>query len=82
MSKGFAESGQPVITTKEWNIRFKWQDGSTDWLTISQVKNSNHLQLAEYFMAHKIHKDPAFNWWVRKILPKRDQIINKVATCI
>ena len=45
------------------------------------MKNLNPLQLAEYDVAHKIHEEPVFNWWVMKLLHKRDQIINKVATC-
>ena len=82
VSEGFTDSGKPVITTKGWKLRVKWTDGSMDWLPLSQVKNSNPLQLAEYAVAQNIHKEPAFNWWVMKVLRKRDRIINKVATRI
>ena len=82
VSEGFTDKGKPVITTKGWSVRIKWKDGSSDWLPLSQVKNSNPLQLAEYAVAQKIHKEPAFNWWATKVLRKRDRIINKVATRI
>ena len=84
-SEGFVQSGttsKPVITTKGWDIKVKWTDGSSDWLTLSEVKNGNPLQLAEYAIAQKIHKEPAFNWWVTKVLRKRDRIINKVTSRI
>lgn len=71
---------KPVITTKGWSIKVKWTDGSCDWLPMSQVKASNPVELAEFAVATKIHKQPAFNWWVRHVLRKRDRIVSKVAT--
>ena len=84
-SEGFVQSGmtsKPVVTTKGWDIKVKWTDGSSDWLTLSEVKNGNPLQLAEYAIDQKIHKELAFNWWVTKVLRKRDRIINKVISRI
>jgi hypothetical protein len=71
---------RPVITTKGWQLKVKWKDGSYDWLPLSQLKESNPVQVAEYACAHSIHREPAFNWWVQKILRKRDRLINKVST--
>ena len=34
--------------------------------------------MAEYSVTDKIADEPAFNWWVRHVLRKRDRIINKV----
>jgi hypothetical protein len=72
---------RPVITTKGWQLKVKWKDGSYDWLPLSQLKESNPVMVAEYACAHSIHCEPAaFNWWVKKVLWKRDRLINKVFT--
>jgi hypothetical protein len=71
---------KPVITTKGWQIRIRWKDGSHDWLPLSQVKNSNPIELAEYAVACNIDREPAFNWWANKVLKKRTRMINRVAT--
>jgi hypothetical protein len=81
MSEGYTLVGtnrKPVITTKGWDLKVRWSDGSYDWLPMSQLKQSNPLQVAEYAVAHKIEKEPAFNWWVPKILRKRNRIINRI----
>ena len=74
-------SGQqrPIITTKGWDLQVQWKDGSQSWLPLSQIKESNPIEVAEYAFAKKIHKEPAFNWWATKVLRKRDRLINKVA---
>lgn len=74
------QNKKPVITTKGWSIRIKWTDGSYDWLPLSQVKNSNPVELAEYAHAAGIEKEPAFRWWAPTVLKKRTRMINKVHT--
>ena len=39
----YEQSGvrRKVITTKGWDIRIKWTDGSTSWLPLKEVKESN-----------------------------------------
>lgn len=69
---------KPVITTKGWDVQVKWRDGSVDWLPLSSIKESNPVQCAEYAILHGYDKEPAFNWWVRHVLRKRDRIISKV----
>ena len=79
--EGFVTTGtttKPVITTKGWDLQVRWKDGSVDWLPLSQVKESIPIELAEYAVAQKIHKEPVFNWWVNKTLRKRDRIIGKI----
>ena len=69
---------KPVITTKGWEIQVRWKDGSVDWLPLLQVKESIPVELAEYSVAQKINKEPAFNWWVNKTVRKCDRIIGKI----
>ena len=42
------------------------------------MKEAIPVELAEYAVAQKIHKEPEFNWWVNKTLQKQDRIIGKI----
>ena len=80
-SEGFVITGttsKPVVTTKGWDLQIRWKDGSVDWLPLLQVKEAISVELAEYAVAQKINKEPAFNWWVNKTLRKRERIIGKI----
>ena len=69
---------KPVVTTKGWDIQINWKDGSINWLPLATVKESNPVLTAEYAYAHSLQDEPAFKWWVRKVMKKRDRIIKKV----
>lgn len=67
ISEGYAGEGKdhkPVVTTKGWKLKILWTDGSYDRLLLSQVKESNPIETAEYAISQVIHKEHAFNWWV------------------
>ena len=36
------------------------------------------MESAEYVAVQRINKEPAFNWWVNKMLRKLDRIIRKI----
>ena len=36
------------------------------------------MQLAEYAFANGIENEPAFKWWIKKTLKRKDRIISKV----
>jgi hypothetical protein len=67
-------------TTRGWEILVEWKDGTSSWLPMKDIKESNPLELAEYAKANKIVSEPAFAWWVQTVLRRRDRIINKVAS--
>ena len=69
------------ITTKGWKLLVSWKDGSTSWVPLKDLKESNPVEVAEYAVANKIAEEPAFAWWVRPVLRKRYRIIKKVKTC-
>ena len=69
-----------VITTKGWDVEVKWQDQSTSWVPLKVIKESNPIQVSEFAVAHGYDNEPAFAWWVHKVLRKRDRIIKKVST--
>jgi hypothetical protein len=65
-------------TTAGWKINVEFSDGTTDWLPLRDVKESNPIDLAEYAIASKIDHEPAFKWWVPLVLRKRHRMINKI----
>jgi hypothetical protein len=58
----------------------QWKDGSTTWIPLKDLKESNPIQVADYVVAHKLPAEPAFSWWVPYVLRKRDRIIKQAMT--
>ncbi len=56
----------------------QWKDGSTDWIDLKYLKDSNPIELAEYAVANRIQEETAFKWWVSETLRMRNRIIGKV----
>jgi hypothetical protein len=61
-------------TTQGWKICLEWQDRTTSWLLMVDVKNFFPFQLAEYAVQNDLQKHPAL-WWVNYTLKKRKAII-------
>jgi hypothetical protein len=72
----------PKKTTKGWKHLCQWKDGSTDWVDMKYVKDSNPIELAEYAVANRIQEEPAFKWWVAETLRMRNRIIGKVKSIL
>ena len=47
-------------TTAGWKINVEFSDGTSDWLHLRDVKDSNPIELAEYAIASQIDHQPAF----------------------
>ncbi len=71
-------SRKPKKTTVGWELLIEFKDGSTKWVTLKDVKDSNPVELAEYAVANKLQEEPAFKWWVNFVLKKRHRVINKL----
>ena len=65
-------------TTIGWELLAQWKDGSTNWISLNDLKESYPVQTAEYAVVAKIAMEPAFAWWVPHTLKKRNRIISKV----
>jgi hypothetical protein len=65
-------------TTKGWHLLVEWKDGGSDWVPLKDMKEAFPVQTAEYAVANKIAKQPAFAWWIRHALKTRDRMIKKV----
>jgi hypothetical protein len=68
----------PKKTTKGWKLLVKWKDGSTQWVRLPDLKESNPVELEEYSVGNKLIHEPAFKWWVPFTIKKRDRIISKI----
>jgi hypothetical protein len=58
----------PCMTTAGWEMEVQWADGSTDWLPLKDLKDSNPVEDAKYAISNGISKEPAFFWWARHML--------------
>ena len=65
-------------TTKGWELLIEWKDGSTNWVSLKDIKESYPVEVAEFALATRISMEPAFAWWVPFVLKKRNQILAKV----
>ena len=50
----------PKRTTVGWEILVEWRDGSTAWVPLKDLKDTNPVELAEYAVANKIAEEPVF----------------------
>ena len=65
----------PKKTTAGWEVLCEWNDGTTTWLPLKEIKAGNPIELAEYTVANGIAEEPAFKWWFDFTLRKRNRII-------
>lgn len=61
-----------------WSLLFLWKDGSTNWVKLKDIANSNPIETAEYANNNKLSDEAAFSWWTPFVIRKRDRIISKV----
>ena len=65
-------------TTVGCKFNVKWRDGTTTWVSLKDLKESNPIEVAVYVTARHIQDEPTFYWWVPYKLRKRDRIIASV----
>lgn len=66
----------PKEMTRGWDVLVEWKDGTSSWLPVKDLKDSNPVKLAEYAKANKLMEEPVFAWWAQKVLHRRNRIIN------
>jgi hypothetical protein len=52
-----------------------WKDGSTSWEALKDLKESFPVQVAELAVSQGIQDEPAFAWWVKETLSKKNRIV-------
>jgi hypothetical protein len=65
-------------TTKGWELSDRWKDGSSNWISLNDLKDTYPVELADYAIANQIQEEPAFAWWVPYVIRKRTAIISKL----
>jgi hypothetical protein len=65
-------------TTRGWEILVEWKDGSTDWVSLKDLKESYPVELAHYAMNQNLQDEPAFAWWLPYTLKKEKRILQKI----
>ena len=66
------------ITTKGWDVRVQWNNGTKSWIPMDIIKDSDPVELAEYSISRGIDQEPAFTWWVPKVMKKKNLLIKKL----
>ena len=69
---------QEPMSTNGCEILVQWRDGTQTWNKMKDIKEAYPVELAEYTVKAKIHKQSQFDWWVKKVLKKREAIVKKV----
>ena len=67
-----------VITTKGWKLMVEWQDGTSSWIALKDIKDAKPLEVADYASRTGLLDEPAFAWWAAHVLKKRTRLINQV----
>ena len=65
-------------TTKGWEFYVRWKEGSGDWVSMKDLKESYPVPLADYAVANDLQAEPAFAWWIPYTMKKRTMIISKM----
>ena len=65
---------------KGWSLHIKWRYGTTSWVDLKDLKETNPVDIAEYATYPGIQDEPAFAWWLPYTLCKRDVIVSSVSS--
>jgi len=67
-------------TTKGWSLCVLWKDGSTSWESLKDLKESFPIQVAEYTVSQGLQDEPAFSWWVKATISRKNRIVKAMKT--
>ena len=80
--KGFVTTRKgvriPKTTARGWKWLCRRRDGSSNWIGLKHLKDSDPIELAEYAVGNGIQEELAFKWWVLETLRTRDRNIGEV----
>jgi Reverse transcriptase (RNA-dependent DNA polymerase) len=68
---------QKKKTTAGWDLEVEWKDGTTCWIPLKEIKETNPVEVAQYVIDNRIDEEPAFDWWVKYTLKKLHRLISK-----
>ena len=56
----------------------KYRGDETEWIDLQTCKDANPIETAEFAISNGLDQEPAFVWWVPKVMKHRKKIISKV----
>ena len=62
-------------TTAGWQFEVEWKDGTTSWLPLKELKETNPVKVSNYAIANSIDSKPNLNWWTKDLLHKQKRLI-------
>ena len=65
-----------------WKILVAWKDVSKKWIPLKDMKESNHVEVAEFAEAKGVDDDPLFAWWLACTLRKQDVVISSIKSIV
>jgi uridine kinase len=65
-------------TTIGWHLCVEWKDGTTSWEHLTDIKEINPVEVAQYAIENDLQDKPVFVWWVPHVLKKWHRIISSV----
>ena len=57
-------------STMGWKLKVLWNDSTSTWTPLKDLKDSNPVDLAEFALSKGINKEPDFSWWTLHTLKK------------
>ena len=69
---------QKKFTTREWVIMVQWKYGSSDWISLKEIKDNHPVEIFDCSLVQGIQDEPAFAWWVPYVHNKSKSIIAKL----
>ena len=75
------KSGQRrmIKSTAGWFLKVEFDDGSTQWVSLKALKETNPVDVAEYAVANNIADEVAFRYWVPYTLNQREKVISSIS---
>jgi hypothetical protein len=62
-------------STAGWDFEIEWKDGSTSWLPLKELKETNAVEVAQYAKGNRLIEEPAFEWRAPHVLKKLNLLI-------
>ena len=66
------------VITKGVKLEILCVDGSSSWIPLKDLKESNSIETVEFSVSRSIQDQPAFAWWVTHVDRKHNAIIKQV----
>jgi hypothetical protein len=73
MQQDIVKDGNSKQTTKVWWFLVECNDGSSEWVSVKDLKDGNPVELSDIVIAHDIADELAFSWWIHHVQKKRDK---------